>query len=115
MMLRFLWILILIIQPIRNNEENCVWSYRCCEFKEINNVIKCEKMCEAVINCETTSTNPNEVETFNETTDEQSQAFLYSFRRQMPVPMCRNGFRYVNGQCRRILKKSNAIIANEND
>lgn len=115
-MLKELLLLALLIQNIKSNndDENCVWSYRCCEFKKINNVTRCERMCEAVINCETTTTtsesvNSNEVESFNQTTDEQSQAFLYSLRRQMPVPMCRSGFKYVNGVCRRVYKKANIV------
>lgn len=85
---------IIIVQCNRRNE-NCVWNYRCCEFKEINNVVKCEKMCEAIINCNQTYS--NEIENFNKSSpiDETSQ---YSFRRRM----CRSGFKYVNGQCRKV-------------
>lgn len=104
----FSTILIFLAHVILASENNCVWTYRCCEFKEIDGVVKCERMCEAVIKCETTTKFDNEIESFNETStddDEQSQAYLYSFRRQMPVPMCRSGYKYVNGQCRRVLKK----------
>lgn len=81
--------------------EHCRWIYRCCKFEEINGVVKCEEMCEAVINCEQNENNTsNEVESFNTTTsnEEESGKIIYVRRR-----ICRKGFRFTNGQCRRVL------------
>lgn len=84
-------------------DEGCKWTYKCCKFKEENGKKICEEMCEAVINCEsTTEINlSNEVESFN-TTGVKSANFLFPFRRRMPS--CRSGYKYTNGQCRRVLK-----------
>lgn len=101
--LNFLILAVFFLVKCNSNidNENCVWTYRCCEFKEINNVTKCLKMCEPLINCNQTSTtlNSNEIENFNTTSpsDEQPQPFF--FRRRT----CRKGFKYVNGQCRKLL------------
>lgn len=94
-------------------DETCKWIYKCCKFKEENGVTSCEEMCDAVIKCESTTENilSNEVESFNATSDDKkSDKFLYSFRRRMPVPMCKSGYKYRNGQCRRVLR-----IVNDED
>lgn len=92
-------------------DKNCKWTYRCCKFKEVNGETTCEEMCEALINCDITTTqsyDSNEIETFNQiSTDEKSEKFFYAFRKRRPVPACENGFKYTNGQCRRILKLPN--------
>lgn len=103
-MLRIIFYSTLLIALCVSENENCKWTYRCCKFKEINGVLECEEMCNAVINCESKiSSTSSEVESFNDTLSEKSEKFLYSFRRRMPVPMCRSGFKHMNGQCRRVL------------
>jgi hypothetical protein len=66
-------------------------------------------MCEAVIDCDKkVNNNSDEVETFNETSNEEmAQAFFYPFgSRRMPVPMCRGGYKFVNGSCRKVINKN---------
>lgn len=86
-------------------ENNCTWTYKCCEFKQVDGIVKCERMCEALINCE--NQNNDQVEVFDELKDGKSGDFFFTGR--LPIP-CRTGFKYVNGRCRMIHK----IVPNEN-
>lgn len=81
-------------------DENCKWTYRCCKFKEIHGTLNCVEMCEAEIKCNQNNFS-NEVETFNETSsdEESSGNIIYGIRRRV----CRKGYRYTNGQCRKKL------------
>lgn len=109
---RFLYVLFLCLNPCYSDDENCIWSYKCCEFKRDPNdgSVRCEKMCDPEIKCETTTL--DEVENFNTSTAELSQAFILG-RRRMPIPMCRKGYKFVNGSCRRVFKKIENVV-NEN-
>lgn len=87
----------------QSEDPNCSWTYRCCQFKEVNGVPKCEKMCEAVIVCESTTTITvnDDVEVFGELkSGEMSEDLLFSSR----LPVCRRGYKANNGRCRRVLR-----------
>ena len=87
-----------------SNDENCVWSYKCCEFKEKNGKVSCVKMCEPEINCQgpEEDSNGNEVEVFEENTEQNSP---YSIR-----GACTRGFNFYNGRCRRVLGKARSNV-----
>lgn len=34
-----------------SEDENCLWAYKCCEFKEMNSGMTCSRLCEAEVNC----------------------------------------------------------------
>lgn len=89
-----------------NNDENCVWNYKCCSFKEFNGEVTCEKMCEAEINCDVKNQNDadllsDDVEVFNGVVP-----FAPSSLKTMP---CRQGFKYYNHKCRRVFGRPKDI------
>lgn len=77
------------------DDNNCVWSYKCCAFKEINGEVNCVQMCEPEINCQEVKDEVGEVEVFEENTEANSR---FSIR-----TACKRGFLFNNGRCRRVL------------
>lgn len=77
------------------SEDDCVWKYKCCAFKEIDGQVQCVKMCEPQVTCQTSDV----VEIFEEKIDDNRLAD-YSIR-----GVCRTGYQFHNGRCRRIFGK----------
>jgi hypothetical protein len=92
---------------ISNCNTDCIWTYKCCEFKEVNGAVKSARMCEAQINCEGNNNN-DDAETFDEIKSERkSENFLFS--KKFPIPMCNRGYKYVNGKCRQTFAIENSL------
>lgn len=41
----------LAIPALRASDDDCVWTYRCCEHQEIDREVRCVTMCEPQIHC----------------------------------------------------------------
>lgn len=83
-----------------STDGNCKWIYKCCEFKQINDEVKCVKMCEPEIKCEAQPNSDYDVETFSaDNVQGQSEAF------SMKSGACRRGFQLSSGRCRRIIRQ----------
>lgn len=77
-------------------DDNCVWNYKCCAFKEVNGKVSCTKMCEPEISCgEATA---SDVEIFNEREEPEIQLAAFMTK----ATPCIRGFQYRNGKCRRV-------------
>lgn len=70
-----------------------MWSYKCCDLKELNGEKSCARMCEPEIKCQ--GQDDNDVEVFEENTEQNAQISLRG--------ACRSGFKFYNGRCRRVL------------
>ena len=71
-------------------DDNCVWTYKCCSFTEVNGQVSCERMCEPEINC---ATMRNEVTMIEDDDDGPLE---------MKATICRKGFQFYRGRCRRV-------------
>lgn len=97
---RVLFVLSILSVSIGSSNENCVWNYKCCSFGEVNGQNSCVKMCEPEIKCEA-----SDVETFKETDAEHEHEALRT--------VCRSGFHYYNGRCRRVFGRTREKIWDE--
>lgn len=97
---RVLFVLSILSVSIGSSNENCVWNYKCCSFGEVNGQNSCVKMCEPEIKCEA-----SDVETFKETDAEHEHEALRT--------VCRSGFQYYNGRCRRVFGRTREKIWDE--
>lgn len=86
-----------------SSSENCVWTYKCCLFKEINGETKCIQICEPEVNCTTPDPSDSEVETF--TDSDVGDASLSPL-----ISGCRRGYKYYSGRCRRVFGKANDLV-----
>lgn len=89
-----------------SNDEDCVWNYKCCSFKEVNGEVTCEKMCEPEINCDVKNQSDvddlnNDVEVFN-----GDIPFMPASLKTM---RCRQGFTFYNHKCRRVFGRPKDI------
>lgn len=75
-------------------DENCVWTYKCCEFKETDGEVKCEKMCEPEIQCKVL--NNDEMEKLEVENNAPSSIRVG----------CSRGFQYYDDKCRRVFGKT---------
>lgn len=98
MSVKFLLVLVLATGGL-SNDEDCVWNYKCCTFKEDNGKITCDRMCEPEISCD--GRNQTDVEVFK---DEVEELAPYTLKAK-----CRNGFYYFNGKCRRVFGRPRDI------
>lgn len=76
-----------------DDDDDCVWNYKCCVFKETKAGVTCEKMCEPEIVCEPLKTDNDEAEVFD------PYAPL-----EIKSSVCREGFQFKFGKCRKVLK-----------
>jgi len=75
------------------NHQDCVWTYRCCEFKESDGQTACAKMCEAEINCDRST-----IEAPEDLDNAESAPPL-----SIKFWTCKQGHRFFNGKCRKVL------------
>lgn len=71
------------------NDENCVWNYKCCIFKETNGKVTCDKMCEPEIICKTSDV--EEIDPYAPI--------------EIKANACREGYQHRFGRCRRVMKQ----------
>lgn len=81
-----------------SDDENCVWKYKCCVFKETNGEVTCEEMCEAEIICKTPEATKLEVSSEAEEFDPYAPI-------ELKAKACREGYQYRIGRCRKIMKQ----------
>lgn len=81
-----------------SSDENCVWNYKCCLFKDTNGEVTCEKLCEAEIICK--AVEENTLKTFSEVEETDPYAPL-----EIKSKACREGYQYRVGRCRRVMKQ----------
>lgn len=82
---------------LSSDDENCVWNYKCCVFKDTNGQVTCEKMCEAQVICKTP-------ESVNLEENSDAEEFDPYAPLEIKAKACREGFQYIIGRCRRIMK-----------
>lgn len=80
------------------NDENCVWNYKCCVFKDFNGDVTCEKMCEPEIQCKPSETTTEEISSDAEEIDPYAPL-------EIKANACREGFQFRFGKCRKVLKQ----------
>lgn len=98
----FLVLVCVVSLETKIDENGCVWSYKCCEFKEINGNVTCFRLCEPEINCEPTETpdDQNQTEVVEEPIFQKPAAFAFSMNANH---ICRKGFRLDSkGICKRV-------------
>ncbi|KAL7024274.1 hypothetical protein ACKWTF_012968 [Chironomus riparius] len=103
MSIKFILIILTTYLTLCLCSTSCIWTYRCCEFKQNGLNIECVRMCEAQINCElTTTTESYEGDAEN----------LESGESSVPKPLdlrylrrnCKAGYRFVSGKCRMVMR-----------
>lgn len=98
---KFVLLFLILAGVSCTSDENCVWKYKCCEFKETNGEVSCVKMCEPEINCQ--GSNNEEVEMFDENAAEgEYPGAPLSIRSRG----CKRGFQYYDGRCRRVFGRT---------
>ena len=99
----FLVLVSVVSLETKIDENGCVWSYKCCEFKEIDGSVTCSKLCEPEINCEPTEASndgQNQTEVVEEPIYQKPAAFAFSMNASH---ICRKGFRLDSkGICKRV-------------
>lgn len=85
------------------DDKGCIWTYKCCEFKEVDGAVTCIRLCEPQINCETTET-PEEDQNQQEVVEETFAIAPASLSFSMNANhICREGFRLNSkGKCRKV-------------
>jgi hypothetical protein len=90
-------LLSLISTSLCSTDENCVWNYKCCIFKETNGQVVCDKMCEPEITCkEEPSSHEEEIDPY---------APL-----EIKSNVCREGYQHRFGRCRRVMMRKKTSL-----
>lgn len=98
----FIFIISAFIFGVKSSDKDCVWSYKCCKYQEIEGVISCTELCDPLINCDLVQV--VEKNSISEDNQEYSiQPAGFAFRPQSRH--CKPGYRLDSrGSCRKILR-----------
>jgi hypothetical protein len=91
-------------QKIKIDDKGCIWSYRCCNFTDVDGgTVKCSQLCEPEINCEKSEVSS---EKQREVVEEEIQPMIATAAFSLNLnSVCRQGFRLDSeGKCRRVFK-----------
>ena len=78
-----------------SKDENCVWNYKCCVFRQVNGQVSCEKMCEPVILCQ-----PSKEKITMDAEEIDPLAPI-----EIKAHACREGHQFQFGKCRKKIKQ----------
>lgn len=91
----FLLLLSLTCAVLCSNDD-CVWNYKCCVFKEVQGQVTCEKMCEAEVLC-------NKANKVGDSLD--SEELDPNAPLEIKANVCRSGYQFTFGRCRKVFKQ----------